>query len=195
MLNDNDKSTLFLDEINTEAQKRCENIKKDIDCYVASELKKARELAQANVGAVKKDETDRLTERNNASLSELEAEETHRLFERRNEIANDVFNKASDKIKAFVSGNDYLTFLKKSITSLKSAIGDDAVIFLRPDDKKFENELKELCSEIGYDASIILGGCKAENLSASLVADDTLDSRFEEAKNNFYSTSGLTISL
>ena len=194
MSNEN-KSTLFLDAINTEAQKRCENIKKDIDSYVDAELKKARELAQTSVGSVSKDETDRLTEQNNASLSELEAEETHRLFTRRNEIADEVFGKACNKIKAFVQSTDYSAFLKKSIASLKSAIGEDSVIILRPDDKKFENELKELCSEIRFDASIILGGCKAENLSASLVADDTLDSRFEEAKSRFYGTSGLTISL
>lgn len=195
MVTDNEKSELFIKAINAEAEKRCDSIKKDIDNYINSELQKARELAHTNVRTVKKDETDRLNEQNNATFSELEAEETGKLLNRRNEIANEVFANAVKKINGFTESGEYISFLEKSIGEIKKAIGEDAVIILRPDDKKYEEKLKSLCAEIKYDSSIVLGGCKAENIPAALIADDTLDSRLKEAKVDFYKNSGLTITL
>lgn len=195
MVTDNEKSELFIKAINAEAEKRCDSIKKDIDNYINSELQKARELAHTNVRTVKKDETDRLNEQNNATFSELEADETSKLLNRRNEIANEVFANTVKKINSFTESGEYVAFLEKSIGKIKEAIGEDAVIILRPDDKKYEEKLKSLCAEIKYDSSIVLGGCKAENIPAALIADDTLDSRLKEAKVDFYKNSGLTITL
>ena len=195
MVADKEKNEFFVNSINEEAEKRCVKIKKDIDEYIDSELQKARESASLNIGSIKKDETDRLNEKNNAAFSELEAQETRKLLNRRNEIANEVFKKAESKIKAFTGNDEYFDFLVSSIEKIKKEIGDDTIIYLRPDDKKYSKKLKSLCKEIKFDSTIILGGCKAENISAALLADDTLDSRFEEAKAGFYKKSGLIITL
>lgn len=195
MITDNEKAANFLEAINQDAKKRCDKIKQDVDAYIASELQKARVLAHEEVKAIKKAEYDKLNEQNNSSLSENEAGETKLLIERRTEITNEVFGSAVNGIEAFVNSDKYLGFLKESISKLQSAVGKDAVIILRPDDNKYESALSEICSQIKYDESIKLGGCRAENMSEHLAADDTLETRLNEEKQNFYKNSGLSIAL
>jgi len=195
MISNNEKNEFFLDAINKEAEKQCAKIKEEVDRYISVELQKARKSAQSEVKILKKDETDRLTGENNADLSLYEANETKKLVEHRSNISNSVFDAALMKIKDFSNKYDYVVFMKKSIVKIKDAIGEDAVIILRTEDKKYESELSSLCSAIEYDDSIILGGCKARNERTKLTADDTLDVRFEQAVNNFYMYSNLSITL
>ena len=195
VIKDNEKAAKFLEAINLDAKKRCDKIKQDVDRYVASELQKARELAHEDVKSLKKSELDRLNEQNNSDLSEHEAQETKSLIDRRTEITNDIFERTGKKLHDFAESGKYLVFLKSSIESLKAAIGSEATIILRPDDKKYEAELKSLCTAIKYDNNIVLGGCRAENLPAKLIADDTLETRLNEEIQNFYKNSGLSITL
>jgi vacuolar-type H+-ATPase subunit E/Vma4 len=195
VIKDNEKAEMFLDAINLDAKKRCEKLKQDVDNYIDSELQKARALAHEEVKSFKKSELDRLNEQNNADLSELEAQERKTLIDKRTEIANEVFAKAEEKISAFAGSDKYIDFLKASIESLKSELGDNITVILKPDDKKYESDIAPLCKEVKYDSAIRLGGCRAENLDAKLIADDTLEVRLNEAKQNFYKNSGLSITL
>jgi vacuolar-type H+-ATPase subunit E/Vma4 len=195
-LNSNaNKTERFLEAINSDAEARCNNIKKEVDDYIDNELKKARRLAHHNVRPVKDSELDRLNEEINAELSETETKGIEKLVERRNEITQNVFSQATAKIKTFTESNDYRSFLLNSAAHIKDMIGDDAVIILKPDDKRFESDIKALGNEVRYDELIKLGGCKGENVNSSLTADDTLDSRLESEKQKFYGYSGLSLSL
>lgn len=195
MISDNQKAENFLEAINQDAKKRCDKIKQDVDRYIASELQKARAIAHEEVKALKKAEYDKLNELNNSSLSENEAGETKLLIARRTEITDDIFGSVIKRLEEFVSGESYLDFLKSSVSRLQSGVGKDAVIILRPQDKKYEAQLSSLCKEIRYDESIKLGGCRAENPQEHLAADDTLETRLNEEKQNFYKNSGLSITL
>ena len=79
------------------------------------------------------------------------------------------------------------------MNSIKSSIGDDAVIFIRPEYEKYKEMLLELCSGVEIDKSVKLGGCRGVSAKNSMRADDTLDSRFEKQKEEFYSYSGLSV--
>lgn len=193
MINETEKANIFLESINRDAEAKCREIRQETDRYVMTELGKARDRAHEDVKSFKKSEIDRLNEANNAGFSELEAQETKKLLDRRTEITNEVFAKAKAKLVEFAAGEQYLNFLKKSIAEIKTALGDDAVIILKPDDKKYEAELSALCKEIKYDTAIEIGGCKAENLSRHITADDTLETRLEAEKSNFYKVSGLSV--
>lgn len=189
------KTERFRKAINLDAAARCDKIKQDVNDYIENEIKKTRRLARQNVRPVRSSEFDRLNEEINAELSESETKGIKKLVTRRSEIADTVFARAVEKIKAFVNGEGYHNFVMSSVSNIKAAIGDDAVIILRPDDKKFEAEIKALGNEVKYDEFIKLGGCKGENLRTAMTADDTLDARLETEKQNFYSYSGLSLSL
>ncbi len=189
------KTERFRKAINSDAAARCDKIKQDVNDYIENEMKKTRRLARQNVRPVRSSEFDRLNEEINAELSESETKGIKILVTRRSEIADTVFARAVEKIKAFVNGEGYHNFVMSSVSNIKAAIGDDAVIILRPDDKKFEAEIKALGNEVKYDEFIKLGGCKGENLRTAMTADDTLDARLETEKQNFYSYSGLSLSL
>lgn len=189
------KTERFRKAINLDAAARCDKIKQDVNDYIENEIKKTRRLARQNVRPVRSSEFDRLNEEINAELSESETKGIKKLVTRRSEIADTVFARAVEKIKAFVNGEGYHNFVMSSVSNIKAAIGDNAVIILRPDDKKFEAEIKALGNEVKYDEFIKLGGCKGENLRTAMTADDTLDARLETEKQNFYSYSGLSLSL
>lgn len=189
------KAKRFFNAIQSDADARCGEIKKEVDRYVEKELTTARRLARQNVRQVKSSELDRLNEEINAELSETETKETEKLVMRRSEITEKVFAEALAKITDFTKSEKYLGFLLSSASEIRAAAGEDTVIILRPDDKKYEADIKALGSEVRYDETIRLGGCKGENLRTALLADDTLDSRIAEEKQRFYSYSGLSLSL
>lgn len=195
MISNSEKSAFFLDEINKEADRQCSKIKTDVDRYISAELQKARQSAKNDVKILQKDEIDRLNEENNAKLSYVEATNTRQLVEHRKNLTDVVFDEAKKKIIEFTEKYNYLLFLKKSIENIKSEIGEDAVIFVRENDRKYEDELLTVCKGLEYDNSIILGGCKGKNVLTKLTADDTLDLRYSKAKENFYSYSNLSITL
>lgn len=189
------KAERFRQVINSDAEARCNKIKKDVDEYIENELKKARRLARQNVRHIRSSEFDRLNEEINAELSETETKGIEKLVERRSEITEKVFSQAEAKIKAFTQSDSYRDFILNSVSKIKSVIGDSAIIILSPDDKRFESEIKALGCEIRYDEDIKLGGCKGENPVTAMTADDTLDERLEAEKQNFYGYSGLSLSL
>ena len=161
MINNSSKTERFLKAINSDADARCERIKNDVDEYIENEIKKTRRLARQNVRPVRSSEFDRLNEEINAELSENETKEIEKLVARRSEITEKVFAQAVEKIKAFAASDSYRDFLINSVSNIKAAIGDDAVIILRPDDKKLEAEIKALGNEVKYDEFIKLGGVPA----------------------------------
>ena len=194
LINNSSKTERFLKAINSDADARCERIKNDVDEYIENEIKKTRRLARQNVRPVRSSEFDRLNEEINAELSENETKEIEKLVARRSEITEKVFAQAVEKIKAFAASDSYRGFIINSVSNIKAAIGDDAVIILRPDDKKLEAEIKALGNDVKYDEFIKLGVCKGENLRTAMTADDTLDARLETEKQKFYSYSGLSLS-
>ena len=150
LINNSSKTERFLKAINSDADARCEKIKNDVDEYIENEIKKTRRLARQNVRPVRSSEFDRLNEEINAELSENETKEIEKLVARRSEITDKVFAQAVEKIKAFAKSDSYRDFLINSVSNIKAAIGDDAVIILRPDDKKLEAEIKALGNEVKY---------------------------------------------
>lgn len=189
------KTELFRKAINADADERCAKIRSDVDRYVEEELKKTRRLARLNVRPIRSSELDRLNEEINTELSENETKELENLAAKRNELTERIFEKAKKKIADFAKSEEYSDFVSKSISDIKAAIGEDAVIILRPDDKHLEAKIAPLCKGVKYDEAIVLGGCKGENLQNGMTADDTLDSRLEAEKKNFYEYSKLYLSL
>lgn len=186
------KTAQFIDVINREAQAQYEKIKKETDDYVASELEKAREAAKLNAKAAAKTQVGRLSEQSNTDTYKTRIQLIRQIVAKRKEITDSVFEKALKEIRAFTEKPEYADFLIKSAYALKAATGDDTVIFIRPEDEKYKDMLSGIAS-VELDKSIHLGGCRGESKANSMRADDTLDSRFEQQKQEFYSWSGLSV--
>lgn len=189
------KTELFRQAINADADERCKKIRSDVDRYVEDELKKTRRLARLNVRPVRSSELDRLNEEINTELSENEVKETKKLIAKRNEAVERVLKSATEKIIEFTKSEKYTAFILESVHKINSAIGENSVISLRPADNALEAEINALGNSVKFDSTIILGGCKGENFATGLTADDTLDSRLEAEKKRFYEYSKLYLSL
>lgn len=193
MINDEKKVSDFIKAINAEADAKCEEIKNETDSYIERELKTAKKAAKANAKTVAASELSKLGEQSNADSYKSRVCQIKEIVAKRAEITDKVFAKATKEIIEFTQSGEYGDFLEKSAKNILSAIGDDAVIYVKEDDDKYSSRLKAFCKDVKTDKSIIIGGCKGENTSASMSADDTLDSRIKEQREEFYSYSGLSI--
>ena len=193
MINNEKKAEQFMKSINAQAEKKYNKIIKETDDYVNHELKKARSAAKANAKNAAKTEIGKISEQTNTDSYKTRTQLVWQIISKRNEITESVFDKAQKKIEEFTESDAYLPFLQKSIGNIKNAIGNETVIYVRPADEKYIGELKEICQDVKTDDSIVLGGCKGVNESASLRADDTLDQRLSEQRQLFYEQSGLSV--
>ncbi|MBQ8227641.1 MAG: hypothetical protein IJZ88_01365 [Clostridia bacterium] len=193
MTNNAKKAAKFVSTITAEADARCERIKKGTDKFIDYELKRVRKAAKLNAKAVAKLEVSKLSEQSNTDLYKSRSEMMMQIFSKRDEISNRVFDKVRQGIISFTGSDSYQAFLEKSVKNIVAALGEDTIIFIRPEDEKFAKALAPFCKGVETDKEIVFGGCKGVNNTNSLRADDTLDARFSEQKKEFYATSGLSI--
>lgn len=187
------KASQFIGAINKEADARYDRIRKETDEFVKSELEKARAAAKEIAKSAAKAEVSKLSEQSNTDTYKSRTQLIMQIVSKRREMTDKVFGKAQKEISEFTQKAEYEEFLKKSAVSIKEAIGEDAVIMIRPEDEKYASSLLGVCSEVELDKTIKLGGCKGVSRKNSMRADDTLDSRFEKQKQEFYSYSGLSV--
>ena len=118
------------------------------------------------------------------------------LFEKRNKMVESVFEEAAEKLTEFSKSKKYEAYINNSAKTISEYLGGKkAVVYIAEKDRKFVNQLNKYFKdcEIKFDDSIKLGGisCYCEELS--VIADETLDSKFENQKRVFVESSGFTI--
>ncbi len=193
MANNEKKAAQFIGVINAEADARCERIKKGTDKYIEYELSRTRKAAKENAKRNAAVEVSKLSEESNTDSYKSRNEMMNQIVSKRNEIAGKVFDSVEKKVKEFTEKEEYKAFLKNSVKAIIDAIGEETVIYIRPEDEKYIDTISGLCKGVELDKTIRLGGCKGVNEVRSMRADDTLDSRFAQQKKEFCSTSGLSI--
>lgn len=193
MANNEKKAAQFISVINAEADARCERIKKGTDKYIEYELSRTRKAAKENAERNAKVEVSKLSEESNTDSYKSRNEMMNQIVSKRNEIAGRVFDSVEKKVRDFTEKEEYKTFLENSVKAIIDAIGEETVIYIRPEDEKYIDTISGLCKGVELDKTIHLGGCKGVNEVRSMRADDTLDSRFVQQKKEFCSISGLSI--
>ncbi len=193
MANNENKLNAFVSVINQQADARCERIKKGTDKYIEYELNRTRKTARENAKRIAKVEVAKLSEESNTDLYKARNEKIKQVTDKRNEIAQRVFCKVEKQIADFVKSKEYLSFLQKSVKDIVNTLGEETVIYIRPEDEKYATQLEKICKGVILDSTVKLGGCKGENNQTSICADDTLDERFNQAKQEFYSFALLSI--
>lgn len=195
MFTNDKKTSAFIQEINNEADKKCNKIKSEVDEYIKSELKKAREEAKEYVKPYITTELDSLNEQTNTSLYKIETEQITLRTQKRAEITDRVFDKAKQKLLDFSESDDYKNYLLKSIEEALAVSGNNSVTIIREKDKKYADLIKNMCKKIEYSKDIIIGGCICRSDELSIIANNTIDIKLQAQKENFYAASGLSITL
>lgn len=195
MASESENLERFIQEINRTADEAAAAVRKEARAYVGSALRQARDLVRQELAAAQFSELDKLIEKNNAALSEEERRETERLLQRRREIEQEVFAEAEKRLGAFTASDAYRELLFKSAARLQALFPDGAVFYIRPADETYAEELRSRYGAVELDGSIRLGGVRAVSADGKLAADDTLDSRFDACRRDFYAKSGLSVTL
>lgn len=195
MQSQEEKLRLFLEAINSYAEKQRLRIQYEMEQYTGAEMDKAEAeaLRDAYVNISRETAEVRASVVRERSAHELSAR--RRLFEERTAIENEVFDEARRRIAGFVSGSGYDGYLTRAAAAVNSALSGDIVVRIRPADESRKPLLLSLipgCT-VETDPSIVLGGFTAECPALGALADMTLDSRLAQQREEFRHTSGLTI--
>ncbi len=196
MLNQNDKIERFSEIINKNALSQCKNIEKQTEKFRKEQLKDLESKAKAELESRLEYEAQRITTRKGSRISALVSQSKKNLAKKREEITSSVFEKVNEKLAAFTKSADYVSFLRKSITSLVAEIGDGAVIYVRESDLPLCREkLADIKGVAAFEKSgdIKLGGASASNAERTVFAVDTLESRVAAQRELFKERSALSI--
>ena len=154
-------------------------------------LAKEREKIMEATRAETQKETGRL-------LSEAVHASAAAVSEKQLEIRDSVFARVEGRLADFVSGEEYLPFLRASASRVCSALpAGELHVFLNARDLAKQEQLAPLFpvgTRFFEDASIRLGGLRATSADGRITADDTLDTLLAEQKRRFAEMAGLDIS-
>lgn len=196
MIDANSKTNSFLEAIEKYAEEQKLAMKAEIEDFREEQLNRANEEGTAAAFAFiqKKKAKFRAALAKENSLKETAIK--RELFEKRNKLVDSLFSEASEKLLEFSKSKKYESYINNSAKSISEYLGGKkAVVYISERDEKFIPQLKKYFgdSEFVTDNSIKLGGIRCYCEELSIVADETLDSKFEDQKRNFIETSGFTI--
>ncbi|MCD7775735.1 MAG: hypothetical protein LUH40_09165 [Clostridiales bacterium] len=191
------KGNAFLKAINEASLEQRAAMIASLDELKQQQLSEARNEAEIKYEEYLKTETAKLSSEDGVESAKRGAELKRQVIQARSEIADRVFSAVLSRLRDFTESGGYKDFLLNSAKAMTEKCGGEKLqIFVRKQDLKFEQEIKALSSSIvsvNEDSSVTIGGLYGICESKSIKLDDTLESRFEEEKNRFYETSGLTL--
>jgi len=198
MQSQEEKLRLFLEAINSYAEKQRLKILYETERYTGQELDKAESDALRDAYVHISRETAEVRSSIVRELSAYELAARRRLFEERSAIENEVFAQAQKRLSEFVKSekyNRYLTACAEKVAGLASC--DEIVVRIRPADADKTALLGVMIpgSRVETDPSITIGGFTAEMTGRGVLVDMTLDSRLEAQREEFRRTAGLSVEL
>lgn len=196
MIDANSKTNSFLEAIEKYAEEQKQAMRAEVEAFREEQLSRANEEGTAAAFAyIQKEKAEyRASLAKENSLKETAVK--RELFEKRNKMVESVFEEAAGKLAEFSESKKYETYINNSAKSIDEYLGGKkAVVYIAEKDKKFVQQLKKYFKdcEIKFDNSIKLGGIRCYCEELSIIADETLDSKFEIQKRVFVESSGFTV--
>ncbi len=196
MIDANSKTNSFLEAIEKYAEEQKQAMRAEVEAFREEQLSRANEEGTAAAFAyIQKEKAEykaSLAKENSLKETAVKRE----LFEKRNKMVETVFEEAAQKLSDFSKSKKYETYINNSAKSIGEYLGGKkAVVYISEKDKRFLNQIKKYIPncETVIDNSIRLGGIRCFCEELSIVADETLDSKFEAQKRVFVDTSGFTV--
>lgn len=196
MQSQEEKLRLFLEAINSYAEKQRLRILYEMEQYTGEELEKAESEALRDAYIHISKETAEVRASIVRELSAHELSARRRLFEERTAIENEIFAQAEKRIAAFVNSEKYDRYLTSAAEQVAEAVGSGEIIMrVRPADECKKALLGVMIpgSSVETDPSIRIGGFTAEVTERGVLMDMTLDSRLAHQREVFRRNAGLTI--
>lgn len=196
MQSQEEKLSLFLEAINSYAEKQRLRILYEMEQYTGAELDKAESEALRDAYIHISKETAEVRASIVRELSAHELAARRRLFEQRAAIENDIFAEAEKRIKAFVAGDKYDSYLTTAAEKVANTVSSgEMVVRVRPADEGKKALLGVMIPgcRVETDPSIRIGGFTAEVTERGMLVDMTLDSRLAQQREEFRRNAKLTI--
>lgn len=195
-MNENTKTSNFLNAINKYAKEQSDAIRLEAEEFKQQEIEKATKegitdaykLIQKNIAVEKAKIVSEYAMREQNSRQQL--------FIRRAEIVASVFSKAKDKLIAFTKTEEYTEYLRTSASEIAQAFDNNScVIYISKNDEDKAQLLAQLIpsSTVETDDTILIGGIKGYCESMKIVADNTLDTKLYDQRKWFSETSNLKV--
>lgn len=190
-----DESTgLIVESIEKQAARECARLKQLADDLYAQKVAALEAEIKSKYDRQINYELEKQRIEANQKESVLEADQKAALSKARRAAAEEIYRAAEERIKAFAASDEYRAFLEHSVRTAKDLYDGNAVICLRSCDESYKAPLETAFGRavsFETDDSIKLGGIKIRFTDAAVMADDTLDTRFEAQKKAFVKNSGL----
>ncbi len=182
----------FVNAITEEVNERREEIEKSSVKYVEGELKSAEAEILEDVFLEVNRKSAEIKASVGREISEKVSGYREGVLRHRSLLADGVFAKAEAKIAEFTESKEYEAFLVNSAKNAAKAAGKDSVIFVREKDFGFADKIEAATGcRVETSDGIIIGGVMAK--CGNIIADDTLDTRFEKEKEAFREKSKIEI--
>ena len=190
------KESKFLDAINKYAENQKAQINKEIEDYKNSRIEQATEQGLKDAyDLIKSDIAGRKAAIvNETAKKELDIRKE--LFKYRQGICDEVFKSAEEKLREFVSSDEYDGYLIKQAAKTAELFGDEkCVVYLSPSDSGKQSVISKIIpnAEFKTDSHITIGGLRAYCRALGVTSDCTLDTALNDQRGWFTENSGLKV--
>ena len=196
MIDANSKTNSFLEAIERYAEEQKQAMHAEVEAFREEQLRNANEEGKAAALVyIQKEKAEykaSLAKENSLKETAVKRE----LFEKRNKMVQTVFDEAAQKLESFSNSKKYDMYIINSAKSIGELVGQKkAVVYIAAKDKRYIPQIEKYISncEIKTDDTIKLGGIRCYCEEMSIIADETLDSKFEVQKRKFVDNSGFTV--
>lgn len=205
----------FLKAIEKYAEEQRNKIRFESESFKKQELEKAETEGIREAYTLIQREMAAIRTEISSQLSRDEMASRKKIFEKRNKMAENVFEKVTQKLVEFTKTADYEKLMLESVKKIAQALkADDVIFFIKESDLKFADKIKVAYTaerlkdkkladkiksafspscEVKSSKEIKIGGITGRSASLGLIADETLDTKLDGQREWFYQNSGLRV--
>ncbi len=193
----NAKTNNFLNAIQKYADQQKQDMQKEIENFKAEEMKKAEDEGLRAAYNIIHKEMDNNKSVITREFAKKEKESQDELFLKRAKMMQTVFEKATEKLIAYTSTEEYknkITMQAQNISKLFD--GKSCIIYINEKDKNLAKQLQDCFSgetQVKAIPEIKIGGIKVFCEELNIIADETLDSKLQDQRQWFTENSGLKV--
>ncbi len=192
------KTERFLNAINKAALEKCGNINKQIEAMMKKELEDAQKRIDSQNHKRIARETAKIKAKYKTQVAAYHKEFKDAIYKKRLGYQTEIFEKAKEKIEAFVNSDDYKAFLINAANEVSKKAGDNCTVYLSRNDAQRYGEAVMSCfnnAKLSVDSAIKLGGVKVKDYEKGILFDNSIDSEFEQQKTWFLNNASLNIDI
>lgn len=194
MANSDEKVSKFVQAITAYAEEQRQKIHQEVEDFKAERLRQAEQEVLSHAYQLIQKERAELRNQMSREMSRRDMEARKALLSRRKEMTETVFAQARERLLAYTATPAYAEWLRESMTALAAQMPAEGTVYeLCARDAAQMEALCPAGSSLKTAEDIQLGGIRAVNAVAGLLADDTLDTRLDTQREWFTGESGLTI--